>query len=314
MHKFKVKAVAALVCTFGLTSYHAALTEAADNSVTAEQPSSEQVESIKKESSLKSAEDKSPESPVIEIVSTEIIKEDETTEMPTTEAPTTEIPSKEQTPTTELPSVEVDQPTERPTAEIPSKEQTPTTELPSVEVDQPTERPTTEVPTTEHPITEHPTTEHPAPAFPSHDDADSTPPKYDVNDYSAGIVPPSPGTIDIPELPDTPVSPVELSDSESEYSSLEEDDDLLGIKPGKFKPTDGEAYYAALDKQVCDLVTREIGKSKKSHQDKESKATSKQKQKVKKHAKLPDTGENVFMYVLASVSLLLSGLILLRKS
>ncbi len=110
------------------------------------------------------------------------------------------------------------------------------------------------------------------------------------------------------------MSPVELSDSESEYSSLEEDDDLLGIKPGKFKPTDGEAYYAALDKQVCDLVTREIGKSKKSHQDKESKATSKQKQKVKKHAKLPDTGENVFMYVLASVSLLLSGLILLRKS
>ena len=212
--------------------------------------------------------------------------------MPTTEAPTTEIPSKEQTPTTELPSVEVDQPTERPTTEVP----------------------TTEVPTTEQPITEHPTTEHPAPAFPSHDDADSTPPKYDDNDYSAGVVPPSPGTIDIPELPDTPVSPVELSDSESEYSSLEEDDDLLGIKPGKFKPTDGEAYYAALDKQVCDLVTREIGKSKKSHQDKDSKATSKQKQKVKKHAKLPDTGENVFMYVLASVSLLLSGLILLRKS
>lgn len=277
MYKFKVKAVAALVCTFGLTSYHAALTEAADNSVTAEQPSSEQVESIKKESSLKSSEDKSPESPVIEIVSTEIIKEDETTEMPTTEAPTTEIPSKEQTPTTELPSVEVDQPTERPTTEVP-------------------------------------TTEQPAPAFPSHDDADSTPPKYDDNDYSAGVVPPSPGTIDIPELPDTPVSPVELSDSESEYSSLEEDDDLLGIKPGKFKPTDGEAYYAALDKQVWDLVTREIGKSKKSHQDKESKAPSKQKQKVKKHAKLPDTGENVFMYVLASVSLLLSGLILLRKS
>ncbi|ARQ05347.1 hypothetical protein CA207_21540 [Macrococcoides caseolyticum] len=150
--------------------------------------------------------------------------------------------------------------------------------------------------------TEVPTTEQPAPAFPSHDDADSTPPKYDDNDYSAGVVPPSPGTIDIPELPDTPVSPVELSDSESEYSSLEEDDDLLGIKPGKFKPTDGEAYYAALDKQVCELVTREIGKSKKSHQDKESKATSKQKQKVKKHAKLPDTGENVFMYVLASVS------------
>ena len=110
------------------------------------------------------------------------------------------------------------------------------------------------------------------------------------------------------------MSPVELSDSESEYSSLEEDDDLLSIKPGKFKPTDGEAYYAALDKQVWDLVTREIGKSKKSHQDKDSKATSKQKQKVKKHAKLPDTGENVFMYVLASVSLLLSGLILLRKS
>ncbi len=110
------------------------------------------------------------------------------------------------------------------------------------------------------------------------------------------------------------MSPVELSDSESEYSSLEEDDDLLGIKPGKFKPTDGEAYYATLDKQVCDLVTREIGKSKKSHQDKDSKATSKQKQKVKKHAKLPDTGENVFVYVLASVSLLLLGLILLRKS
>ncbi|PKE11759.1 hypothetical protein CW685_06710 [Macrococcoides caseolyticum] len=236
---------------------------------------------------MKSTEDKSPESPVIEIVSTEIIKEDETTEQPTTEAPTTEIPS---------------------------KEQTPTTELPSVEVNQPTEHPTTEVPTTEHPITEHPTTEHPALAFPSHDDADSTPPKYDGNDYSAGVVPPSPGTIDIPELPDTPVSPVELSDSESEYSSLEEDDDLLSIKPGKFKPTDGEAYYAALDKQVWDLVTREIGKSKKSHQDKDSKATSKQKQKVKKHAKLPDTGENVFMYVLASVSLLLSGLILLRKS
>ena len=282
MYKFKVKAVAALVCTFGLTSYHAALTEAADNSVTAEQPSSEQVESIKKESSLKSAEDKSPESPVIEIVSTEIIKEDETTEMPTTEAPTTEIPSKEQTPTTELPSVEVDQPTERPTTEVPT--------------------------------TEVPTTEQPAPAFPSHDDADSTPPKYDDNDYSAGVVPPSPGTIDIPELPDTPVSQVELSDSESEYSSLEEDDDLLGIKPGKFKPTDGEAYYAVLDKQVCDLVTREIGKSKKNHQDKDSKTTSKQKQKEKKHSELPDTGENVFMYVLASVSLLLSGLILLRKS
>ncbi len=250
MYKFKVKAVAALVCMLGLSTQNATLSEAADNSVTAEQPSSEQVESIKNESSLKSAEDKSPESPVIEIVSTEIIKEDETTEMPTTE----------------------------------------------------------------HPITEHPTTEHPAPAFPSHDDADSTPPKYDGNDYSAGVVPPSPGTIDIPELPDTPVSPVELSDSESEYSSLEEDDDLLSIKPGKFKPTDGEAYYAALDKQVWDLVTREIGKSKKSHQDKDSKATSKQKQKVKKHAKLPDTGENVFMYVLASVSLLLSGLILLRKS
>lgn len=60
------------------------------------------------------------------------------------------------------------------------------------------------------------------------------------------------------------MSQVELSDSESEYSSLEEDDDLLGIKPGKFKPTDGEAYYAVLDKQVCDLVTREIGKSKKT--------------------------------------------------
>ncbi|WP_144781750.1 LPXTG cell wall anchor domain-containing protein [Macrococcoides caseolyticum] len=277
MYKFKVKAVAALVCMLGLSTQNATLSEAADNSVTAEQPSSEQVESIKNESSLKSTEVKSPESPVIEIVSTEIIKEDETTEQPTTEAPTTEIPSKEQTPTTELPSVEVNQPTE-------------------------------------HPTTEVPTTEHPAPAFPSHDDADSTPPKYDGNDYSAGVVPPSPGTIDIPELPDTPVSPVELSDSESEYSSLEEDDDLLSIKPGKFKPTDGEAYYAALDKQVWDLVTREIGKSKKSHQDKDSKATSKQKQKVKKHAKLPDTGENVFMYVLASVSLLLSGLILLRKS
>lgn len=282
MYKFKVKAVAALVCMLGLSTQNATLSEAADNSVTAEQPSSEQVESAKAKSSLKSTEDKSPESPVIEIVSTEIIKEDETTEMPTTEVPTTEIPSKEQTPTTELPSVEVDQPTERPTTEVPT--------------------------------TEVPTTEHPAPAFPSHDDADSTPPKYDVNDYSAGIVPPSPGTIDIPELPDTPVSPVELSDSESEYSSLEEDDDLLGIKPGKFKPTDGEAYYATLDKQVCDLVTREIGKSKKSHQDKDSKATSKQKQKVKKHAKLPDTGENVFVYVLASVSLLLLGLILLRKS
>ena len=287
MYKFKVKAVAALVCMLGLSTQNATLSEAADNSVTAEQPSSEQVESIKNESSLKSTEDKSPESPVIEIVSTEIIKEDETTEQPTTEAPTTEIPS---------------------------KEQTPTTELPSVEVNQPTEHPTTEVPTTEHPITEHPTTEHPALAFPSHDDADSTPPKYDGNDYSAGVVPPSPGTIDIPELPDTPVSPVELSDSESEYSSLEEDDDLLGIKPGKFKPTDGEAYYAVLDKQVCDLVTREIGKSKKNHQDKDSKATSKQKQKEKKHSELPDTGENVFMYVLASVSLLLSGLILLRKS
>ncbi|PKF44609.1 hypothetical protein CW664_09950 [Macrococcoides caseolyticum] len=292
MHKFKVKAVAALVCTFGLTSYHAALTEAADNSVTAEQPSSEQVESIKKESSLKSAEDKSPESPVIEIVSTEIIKEDETTEMPTTEAPTTEIPSKEQTPTTELPSVEVDQPTERPTAE--------------------------------YPVTEHPTTEDPAlqepiesPIGEEFTDSVITPPQDSDNQSVREKSPlnePSPGTIDIPELPDTPVSPVELSDSESEYSSLEEDDDLLGIKPGKFKPTDGEAYYAALDKQVCELVTREIGKSKKSHQDKESKATSKQKQKVKKHAKLPDTGENVFMYVLASVSLLLSGLILLRKS
>ncbi|PKE62260.1 LPXTG cell wall anchor domain-containing protein [Macrococcoides caseolyticum] len=292
MPKFKVKAVAALVCTFGLTSYHAALTEAADNSVTAEQPSSEQVESIKKESSLKSAEDKSPESPVIEIVSTEIIKEDETTEMPTTEAPTTEIPSKEQTPTTELPSVEVDQPTERPTAE--------------------------------YPVTEHPTTEDPAlqepiesPIGEEFTDSVITPPQDSDNQSVREKSPlnePSPGTIDIPELPDTPVSPVELSDSESEYSSLEEDDDLLGIKPGKFKPTDGEAYYAALDKQVCELVTREIGKSKKSHQDKESKATSKQKQKVKKHAKLPDTGENVFMYVLASVSLLLSGLILLRKS
>lgn len=237
MYKFKVKAVAALVCMLGLSTQNATLSEAADNSVTAEQPSSEQVESAKAKSSLKSTEDKSPESPVIEIVSTEIIKEDETTEQPTTEAPTTEIPS---------------------------KEQTPTTELPSVEVNQPTEHPTTEVPTTEHPITEHPTTEHPALAFPSHDDADSTPPKYDGNDYSAGVVPPSPGTIDIPELPDTPVSPVELSDSESEYSSLEEDDDLLSIKPGKFKPTDGEAYYAALDKQVWDLVTREIGKSKKA--------------------------------------------------
>ncbi|PKE35989.1 hypothetical protein CW670_08035 [Macrococcoides caseolyticum] len=292
MYKFKVKAVAALVCMLGLSTQNATLSEAADNSVTAEQPSSEQVESIKKESSLKSAEDKSPESPVIEIVSTEIIKEDETTEMPTTEAPTTEIPSKEQTPTTELPSVEVDQPTERPTAE--------------------------------YPVTEHPTTEDPAlqepiesPIGEEFTDSVITPPQDSDNQSVREKSPlnePSPGTIDIPELPDTPVSPVELSDSESEYSSLEEDDDLLGIKPGKFKPTDGEAYYAALDKQVCELVTREIGKSKKSHQDKESKATSKQKQKVKKHAKLPDTGENVFMYVLASVSLLLSGLILLRKS
>lgn len=292
MYKFKVKAVAALVCMLGLSTQNATLSEAADNSVTAEQPSSEQVESAKAKSSLKSTEDKSPESPVIEIVSTEIIKEDETTEMPTTEAPTTEIPSKEQTPTTELPSVEVDQPTERPTAE--------------------------------YPVTEHPTTEDPAlqepiesPIGEEFTDSVITPPQDSDNQSVREKSPlnePSPGTIDIPELPDTPVSPVELSDSESEYSSLEEDDDLLGIKPGKFKPTDGEAYYAALDKQVCELVTREIGKSKKSHQDKDSKATSKQKQKVKKHAKLPDTGENVFMYVLASVSLLLSGLILLRKS
>ena len=292
MYKFKVKAVAALVCMLGLSTQNATLSEAADNSVTAEQPSSEQVESINTESSLKSTEDKSSESPVIEILSTEIIKDDETTEMLTTEAPTTEIPSKEQTPTTELPSVEVDQPTERPTAE--------------------------------YPVTEHPTTEDPAlqepiesPIGEEFTDSVITPPQDSDNQSVREKSPlnePSPGTIDIPELPDTPVSPVELSDSESEYSSLEEDDDLLGIKPGKFKPTDGEAYYAALDKQVCELVTREIGKSKKSHQDKESKATSKQKQKVKKHAKLPDTGENVFMYVLASVSLLLSGLILLRKS
>ncbi|TDM14532.1 LPXTG cell wall anchor domain-containing protein [Macrococcoides caseolyticum] len=292
MYKFKVKAVAALVCTFGLTSYHAALTEAADNSVTVEQPSSEQVESINTESSLKSTEDKSSESPVIEILSTEIIKDDETTEMLTTEAPTTEIPSKEQTPTTELPSVEVDQPTERPTAE--------------------------------YPVTEHPTTEDPAlqepiesPIGEEFTDSVITPPQDSDNQSVREKSPlnePSAGTVDIPELPDTPVSPVEPSDSEPEHLSLEEDDDLLGIKPGKFKPTDGEAYYAVLDKQVCDLVTREIGKSKKSHQDKDSKATSKQKQKVKKHAKLPDTGENVFMYVLASVSLLLSGLILLRKS
>ncbi len=310
MHKFKVKAVVALVCTFGLTSYHAALTEAADNSVTVEQPSSEQVESINTESSLKSTEDKSSESPVIEILSTEIIKDDETTEMPTTEATTTEttteamttvLPSKEQTSTTELPSVEVDQPTEHPTAEYP----------------------TAEYPTAEHPTAEHPTTEDPAiqepiesPTGEEFTDSVITPPQDSDNQSVREKSPlnePSAGTVDIPELPDTPVSPVEPSDSEPEHPSLEEDDDLLGIKPGKFKPTDGEAYYAALDKQVCDLVTREIGKSKKNHQDKDSKTTSKQKQKVKKHSELPDTGENVFMYVLASVSLLLSGLILLRR-
>ncbi|WP_419895126.1 LPXTG cell wall anchor domain-containing protein [Macrococcus psychrotolerans] len=306
MHKFKVKAVAALVCTFGLTSYHAALTEAADNSVTVEQPSSEQVESINTESSLKSTEDKSSESPVIEILSTEIIKDDETTEMPTTEAPTTEAPT-----------------TETMTTVLPSKEQTLTTELPSVEVDQPTERPTAEYPVTEHPTTEHPTTEDPAiqepiesPIGEEFTDSVITPPQDSDNQSVREKSPlnePSAGTVDIPELPDTPVSPVEPSDSEPEHPSLEEDDDLLGIKPGKFKPTDGEAYYAVLDKQVCDLVTREIGKSKKNHQDKDSKTTSKQKQKEKKHSELPDTGENVFMYVLASVSLLLSGLILLRR-
>lgn len=306
MHKFKVKAVAALVCTFGLTSYHAALTEAADHSVTVEQPSSEQVESINTESSLKSTEDKSSESPVIEILSTEIIKDDETTEMPTTEAPTTEamttvLPSKEQTPTTELPSVEVDQPTERPTAEYPV-----------------TEHPATEDPTTEHPTTEDPAIQEPieSPTGEEFTDSVITPPQGSDNQSVREKSPlnePSAGTVDIPELSDTPVSPVESSDSEPEHPSLEEDDDLLGIKPGKFKPTDGEAYYAALDKQVCDLVTREIGKSKKNHQDKDSKTTSKQKQKEKKHSELPDTGENVFMYVLASVSLLLSGLILLRR-
>lgn len=305
MHKFKVKAVVALVCTFGLTSYHAALTEAADNSVTVEQPSSEQVESINTESSLKSTEDKSSESPVIEILSTEIIKDDETTEMPTTEATTTETT------------------TEAMTTVLPSKEQTSTTELPSVEVDQPTEHPTAEYPTAEHPTAEHPTTEDPAiqepiesPTGEEFTDSVITPPQDSDNQSVREKSPlnePSAGTVDIPELPDTPVSPVEPSDSEPEHPSLEEDDDLLGIKPGKFKPTDGEAYYAALDKQVCDLVTREIGKSKKNHQDKDSKTTSKQKQKVKKHSELPDTGENVFMYVLASVSLLLSGLILLRR-
>ncbi|MGZ9850233.1 LPXTG cell wall anchor domain-containing protein [Macrococcus psychrotolerans] len=301
MHKFKVKAVVALVCTFGLTSYHAALTEAADNSVTVEQPSSEQVESINTESSLKATEDKSSESPVIEILSTEIIKDDETTEMPTTEAPTTEAPT-----------------TEAPTTVLPSKEQTSTTELPSVEVDQPTEHPTAEYPTTEHPTPEDPATQEPieSPTGEEFTDSVITPPQDSDNQSVREKSPlnePSAGTVDIPELPDTPVSPVESSDSEPEHPSLEEDDDLLGIKPGKFKPTDGEAYYAALDKQVCDLVTREIGKSKKNHQDKDSKTTSKQKQKVKKHSELPDTGENVFMYVLASVSLLLSGLILLRR-
>ncbi|TDM22438.1 hypothetical protein [Macrococcoides canis] len=303
MHKFKMKTVATLLCIFGLTSYHTAVTEAAEQIVTTEQPSTEQVESLSPESSVISNEDKSSESPVIEIVSTEIITETETAEpQPTTERPTTEAPSEEKTPTTEMPSVEVDQPSERPTVEYPV-----------------TEQPTTEHPTIQEPIEQ-----------PSHEGiTDSVSPHEQGNgdDHSGGGMPgtsevpsngeppsskkPSTGTIDLPELPETPMSPAEPS--EPEQPSLEEDDEFVGIKPGKFKPTDGEAYYAALDKQVCDLVTREIGKSKKTSHEKDAKTSSKPKQKVKKHAILPDTGESIFMYVLIPMILLLSGILLLRR-
>ncbi|QTQ07837.1 hypothetical protein J9174_10635 [Macrococcoides canis] len=319
MYKFKMKTVATLLCIFGLTSYHAAVSEAAEQIVTTEQPSSEQIEtteqpsteqleSLSPESSVISNEDKSSESPVIEIVSTEIITETETAEpQPTTERPTTEAPSDEKTPTTEMPSVEVDQPSERPTVEYP------VTEQPTIE------RPTTERPTIQEPIEQ-----------PSHEGiTDSVSPHEQGNgdDHSGGSMPgtsevpsngeppssskPSTGTIDLPELPETPMIPAEPS--EPEQPSLEEDDEFVGIKPGKFKPTDGEAYYAALDKQVCDLVTREIGKSKKTSHDKDAKTTSKPKQKVKKHAILPDTGESIFMYVLIPMILLLSGILLLRR-
>ncbi|UTH02133.1 hypothetical protein KFV05_10670 [Macrococcoides canis] len=309
MYKFKMKTVATLLCIFGLTSYHAAVSEAAEQIVTTEQPSSEQIEtteqpsteqleSLSLESSVISNEDKSSESPVIEIVSTEIITETETAEP-------------------------------QPTTEAPSEEKTPTTEMPSVEVDQPSERPTVEYPVTEQPTTEHPTIQESI-EQPSYEGiTDSVLPHEQGNgdDHSGGSMPgtsevpsngeppssskPSTGTIDLPELPETLMSPAEPS--ESEQPSLEEDDEFVGIKPGKFKPTDGEAYYAALDKQVCDLVTREIGKSKKTSHDKDAKATSNPKQKVKKHAILPDTGESIFMYVLIPMILLLSGILLLRR-
>ena len=309
MYKFKMKTVATLLCIFGLTSYHAAVSEAAEQIViteqpsseqieTTEQPSTEQLESLSPESSVISNEDKSSESPVIEIVSTEIITETETAEP-------------------------------QPTTEAPSEEKTPTTEMPSVEVDQPSERPTVEYPVTEQPTTEHPTIQEPI-EQPSHEEiTDSVSPHEQSNgdDHSGGGMPgtsevpsngelpssskPSTGTIDLPELPETPMIPAEPS--EPEQLSLEEDDEFVGINPGKFKPTDGEAYYAALDKQVCDLVTREIGKSKKTSHDKDAKTTSKPKQKVKKHAILPDTGENIFMYVLIPMILLLSGILLLRR-
>lgn len=303
MYKFKMKTVATLLCIFGLTSYHAAVSEAAEQIETTEQPSTEQLESLSPESSVISNEDKSSESPVIEIVSTEIITETETAEP----QPTTEAPSEEKTPTTEIPSVEVDQPSERPTVEYPV-----------------TEQPTIERPTTEHPTIQEPIEQ------PSHEEiTDSVSPDEQGNgdDHSGGGMPgtpevpsdgeppssskPSTGTIDLPELPETPMIPAEPS--EPEQPSLEEDNEFVGIKPGKFKPTDGEAYYAALDKQVCDLVTREIGKSKKTSHDKDAKATSKPKQKVKKHAILPDTGESIFMYVLIPMILLLSGILLLRR-
>lgn len=303
MYKFKMKTVATLLCIFGLTSYHAAVSEAAEQIETTEQPSTEQVESLSPESSVISNEDKSSESPVIEIVSTEIITETETAEP----QPTTEAPSEEKTPTTEMPSVEVDQPSERPTVEYPV-----------------TEQPTIERPTTEHPTIQEPIEQ------PSHEGiTDSVSPNEQSNgdDHSGGGIPetsevpsngeppssskPSTGTIDLPELPETPMIPAEPS--EPEQPSLEENDEFVGIKPGKFKPTDGEAYYAALDKQVCDLVTREIGKSKKTSHDRDAKTTSKPKQKVKKHAILPDTGESIFMYVLIPMILLLSGILLLRR-
>ncbi|QCT75528.1 hypothetical protein [Macrococcoides canis] len=309
MYKFKMKTVATLLCIFGLTSYHTAVSEAAEQIViteqpsseqieTTEQPSTEQLESLSPESSVISNEDKSSESPVIEIVSTEIITETETAEP-------------------------------QPTTEAPSEEKTPTTEMPSVEVDQPSERPTVEYPVTEQPTTEHPTIQEPI-EQPSHEGiTDSVSPDEQGNgdDHSGGGMPgtsevpsngelpssskPLTGTIDLPELPETPMIPAEPS--EPEQLSLEEDDEFVGINPGKFKPTDGEAYYAALDKQVCDLVTREIGKSKKTSHDKDAKTTSKPKQKVKKHAILPDTGESIFMYVLIPMILLLSGILLLRR-